>query len=625
MPGPSEAPNAKKAIIIGAGPAGLTAAYELCRAGVQCAVFEKDNTVGGLARTVNYNGYHFDIGGHRFFTKVKAVEDMWHEVLGEDFLERSRLSRIYYNKKFFYYPLRASNALFGLGLWNSFLILLSYVKSQLFPEKPEETLEQWVSNRFGKRLYNIFFKTYTEKVWGIPCKEIRAEWAAQRIKGLSLLTALTNALLNKQNSNNGDVIKTLIDAFHYPKFGPGMMWQKVTDIVQEQGSSVQLRAEVEKIHWTKNKIEALEVKINEQKELVTGSHFISSMPIRELIQKFEPAAPEEVLRAAMDLNYRDFLTVVLIIDKADVFPDNWIYIHDPDVKVGRIQNFKNWSPYMVPDTSKTCLGLEYFCFEGDGLWTMSDQELVELGKKELHISGLVCGSEVLDGTVVRMAKAYPVYDSTYRESLEIIRQFITRIDNLQLTGRNGLHKYNNQDHSMLTAMLAVKNILGANYDLWQVNADQEYHEEVKGGNIKERDELALLASTQPHVPVQCSTLPRRSVSDEALIQTFGRMDKLAFATAIGSVCGLAIFFATLWLIIRENEIVDPSLKLLGQYFIGYTVNVKGAFIGLGYSFLWGFIFGWLFAYLRNLFIGFFVYRVRKKAESLSLKNLLDYI
>jgi hypothetical protein len=280
---------------------------------------------------------------------------------------------------------------------------------------------------------------------------------------------------------------------------------------------------------------------------------------------------------------------------------------------------------MVPDTSKTCLGLEYFCFEGDGLWTMSDQELVELGKKELHISGLVCGSEVLDGTVVRMAKAYPVYDSTYRESLEIIRQLITRIDNLQLTGRNGLHKYNNQDHSMLTAMLAVKNILGANYDLWQVNADQEYHEEVKGGNIKERDELALLASTQPHVPVQCSTLPRRSVSDEALIQTFGRMDKLAFATAIGSVCGLAIFFATLWLIIRENEIVDPSLKLLGQYFIGYTVNVKGAFIGLGYSFLWGFIFGWLFAYLRNLFIGFFVYRVRKKAESLSLKNLLDYI
>ncbi|MGH7791549.1 MAG: hypothetical protein ACREOB_04465, partial [Thermodesulfobacteriota bacterium] len=356
-----------------------------------------------------------------------------------------------------------------------------------------------------------------------------------------------------------------------------------------------------------------------------GSHFISSMPIRDLINKFEPAVPEEVLKAAMKLNYRDFLTVVLIVNKRDVFPDNWIYIHDPDVKVGRIQNFKNWSPYMVPDTSKTCLGLEYFCFEGDGLWTMPDHELIELGKKELDTSGLVRGSEVLDGTVVRMAKAYPVYDSTYSESLEIIRQFLSRIKNLQLTGRNGMHKYNNQDHSMLTAMLAAKNILGANYDLWQVNVEQEYHEEVKGYDVKESDQLALLASTQPHVPVQWSTLPRRLVSDEALIQTFARMDKLAFATAIGSVGGLVIFLATIWLIIRENEIVGPSLELLGEYFIGYTVSLKGAFIGTGYSFLWGFIFGWLFAYLRNFFLGLFVYRARKKAEALSLKNLLDYI
>lgn len=620
-----ETPDDKKAVIIGAGPAGLTAAYELSKAGIKSVVLEKDNIVGGIARTVNYKGYHFDIGGHRFFTKVKVVEKMWHEVLGEDFLKRDRLSRIYYGKKFFYYPLRISNALTGLGLWNSFLILLSYLQARLFPEKPEDTLEQWVSNRFGKRLYNIFFKTYTEKVWGIPCSEIRAEWAAQRIKGLSLLTALRNALLNQKNSNNGAVIKTLIDAFHYPKLGPGMMWERVADIVKHKGSEIQLEAEVERILWSNNKVDALEVKCNEKRQLVRGSHFISTMPIRELIQKFEPAAPEEVVKAAMNLSYRDFLTVVLIVNKRDVFPDNWIYIHDTDVKVGRIQNFKNWSPYMVPDMDKTCLGLEYFCFEGDGLWTMSDQELVELGKKELDISGIVSASDVLDGTVLRMPKAYPVYDSTYSQAVEIIRRFLGRVDNLQLTGRNGMHKYNNQDHSMLTAMLAVKNILGANYDLWQVNTEQEYHEEVQDGNRKEIDEFALLSSTQPRVPARSPAPARHYLSDEALIRMFTRIDKLAFATAIGSVCGLAIFLPTIWLIIMADKILDPSLKFLGQYFIGYTVSVKGAFIGMAYSFLWGFILGWLFAYLRNFFLGLFVYRARKKAESLSLKDLLDYI
>ncbi|HEX4851261.1 MAG TPA: FAD-dependent oxidoreductase, partial [Puia sp.] len=340
-----ETPHSKKVVIIGAGSAGLTAAYELCKVGVESIVLEKDNVVGGLARTVNYNGYHFDIGGHRFFTKVKVVEDMWREVLGEDFLERSRLSRIYYNKKFFYYPLRMSNTLSGLGIWNSFLILLSYLKAQIFPEKPEKTFEQWISNRFGKRLYRIFFKTYTEKVWGMPCSEISAEWAAQRIKGLSLLTALRNALLKEQDSHKGSIIKTLIDTFNYPKFGPGMMWETVTNIVQQKGSELRLGAEVEKIFWSNNKVDALEIKINDQRELVKGTHFISSMPIRELIQKFEPAALEEVFKAATNLNYRDFFTVVLIVNKCDVFMDNWIYIHDPDVKVGRIQNFKNWSPH----------------------------------------------------------------------------------------------------------------------------------------------------------------------------------------------------------------------------------------------------------------------------------------
>ena len=486
-------------VIIGAGPAGLTAAYDLCKEGVSSVVLEKDNVVGGISRTVNYKGYHFDIGGHRFFTKVKAVEAMWHEVLAEgQMLRRSRLSRIYYNKKFFYYPLRASNALLGLGIWNSALIFLSYLRAQLFPEKPEDTFEQWISNRFGKRLYRIFFKTYTEKVWGIPCNQIMAEWAAQRIKGLSLLAAVKNALI--QNQTKGDVIKTLIDAFDYPEFGPGMMWETVKEIVERDGSEIRFNAGVEKILWSDGRVDAVQVMIDGKLETVEGSHFISTMPIRELIQKFDPPAPDHVLKAAEALNYRDFLTVALVIDKRELFPDNWIYIHDPDVKVGRIQNFKNWSPSMVPNPDKTCLGLEYFCFEGDGLWTMSDSDLIDLGRKELGILGLVNPADVEDGSVVRMPKAYPVYDGTYAEALRTVREFLDDVPNLQLVGRNGMHKYNNQDHSMLTAMLAVKNILGANYDLWQVNAEQEYHEEVTERDKTNENEFAMLAATQPRVP-----------------------------------------------------------------------------------------------------------------------------
>lgn len=489
-----------KVVIIGAGPAGLTAAYQLCKAGIRSLILEKDRVVGGISRTVNYKGYHFDIGGHRFFTKVKAVDAMWREVLAEgQFLRRSRLSRIYYNKKFFYYPLRASNALLGLGIWNSVLIFLSYLRAQVFPEKPEETFEQWISNRFGKRLYKIFFKTYTEKVWGIPCNEIMAEWAAQRIKGLSLLAAVKSALIQKQQ-DKGDVIKTLIDAFDYPELGPGMMWQSVKKIVERDGSELRVNAGVQKILWSKGRVDAVQVMIDGIPERIKGTHFISSMPIRELIQKFDPPVPDRVLKAAEALNYRDFLTVALIIKQQQLFPDNWIYIHDGDVKVGRIQNFKNWSPAMVPDPDTTCLGLEYFCFEGDGLWTMPDADLIELGKKELEILGLASASDVIDGAVVRMPKAYPVYDGTYGEALRVVREFLDGVSNLQLVGRNGMHKYNNQDHSMLTAMLAVKNILGANYDLWQVNVEQEYHEEVTDRDKTEDDEFAMLAATQPRVP-----------------------------------------------------------------------------------------------------------------------------
>jgi protoporphyrinogen oxidase len=417
----------------------------------------------------------------------------------QDFLRRPRLSRIYYNKKFFYYPLRATNALFGLGVWNSFLIFMSYLRAQLFPQKPEETFEQWVSNRFGKRLYEIFFKTYTEKVWGIPCSEIRAEWAAQRIKGLSLLSALKNALLSQTPLDKNDkkqVIKTLIDAFDYPRRGPGMMWETVANIIARNRMGV----EVEKIHWMPGRVTNVQIKTAQGIESVSGTDFISSMPIRELIQKFDPPVPAEVLQAANSLKYRDFLTVALIVNQRELFPDNWIYIHDPDVKLGRVQNFKNWSPEMVPDENKSCLGLEYFCFEGDGLWAMSDQELIELGKRELELLKLTKASDVEDGTVIRMPKAYPVYDSTYLEAVQTIRRFLDGLPNLQLVGRNGMHKYNNQDHSMLTAMLAAQNILGSKHDLWQVNADQEYHEEVTSNGSGASEKLAQLAATQPLVP-----------------------------------------------------------------------------------------------------------------------------
>ena len=591
----------KKVLIIGGGPAGLTAAYELMKAGVECIVFEQDHMVGGISKTINFKDYYFDLGGHRFFTKVNSVENMWRKVLGEDFLLRDRLSRIYYNKKFFYYPLRPSNALLGLGVGNSFLIFASYLYSQLFPSKEEETLEQWVCNRFGKRLFRIFFKTYTEKVWGISCSEIRAEWAAQRIKGLSLVTALKNALVG--NYNNGEkknVVKTLIDQFNYPKLGPGMMWQKVADIIQRNGSQVWLGAKIEGIRWSRGRVAALEVKRNGQIETVTGTHIISSMPLREAIQKLNPEAPKEVLKAANDLKYRDFLTVALIIHKDHLFPDNWIYIHDPDVKVGRIQNYKNWSPYMVPDANHTCLGLEYFCFEGDDLWTMPDDELIELGKRELEELGLADKKNVEDGMVVRMPKTYPVYDSTYGKSLEVVRQFLGEIQNLQVVGRNGMHKYNNQDHSMLTAMLAAENILGANHDLWKVNVEQEYHEEVR------------------------EDTEREIATEKFLMDAFSRMDKLGFATALGSVSGLLIFLATLFLVIKGGEVVGPNMQLLNQYFSGYSLTIKGAFIGMAHSFFWGFSFGWLFAYLRNLSLGFIIYRAKRKAELMRISDFFDH-
>ena len=466
----------KKIAIIGAGPAGLTAAYLLCKSGHSVTVFEKDKKyVGGISRTETYKGFHFDIGGHRFFSKSQEVEDFWTEILGDEMLERPRSSRIYYNNHFFSYPLMAMEALTKLGVFESVRCVVSYLHAKVFPVKNPENFEDWVSNNFGKRLFAIFFKTYTEKVWGIPCHEISADWAAQRIKGLSLSSAIKNALFKPKNTDKDKLIKTLIDTFRYPKFGPGMMWERCAAMVEEMQGTIRMDASVNGLSFAD---EGWEIILEGGKKEGKFDYVISSAAIRDILPNLYPALPAQVIKAANNLKYRDFLTVVLILKEENAFSDNWIYIHDPKVKVGRVQNFKSWSPYMVPDSDKACYGLEYFCFEGDGMWTSSDAELIELGKNELMQIGLCKAENVLDGYVVRQPKAYPVYDKGYKENLDVIRDSLENYKGLYLVGRNGMHKYNNQDHSMMTAMLAAKNIDAGEevYNLWQVNQDAEYHE-----------------------------------------------------------------------------------------------------------------------------------------------------
>ncbi|AFY59003.1 protoporphyrinogen oxidase [Rivularia sp. PCC 7116] len=458
-------------LVVGAGPAGLTAAYELVKKGIQPIVLEQADKVGGISRTETYKGYHFDIGGHRFFTKVAEVQQLWNEVLGDEFIKTPRLSRIYYEGKFFQYPLSAFDTLYKLGIFESLLILLSYLKVKQKPLTIEENLEQWVINRFGVRLYKTFFKTYTEKVWGIPCNQIQAEWAAQRIKGLSLKKAITNALFG------GNDTKTLIKEFDYPLLGPGMMWQRFAEKVEMAGGEVHLNTRVLGLEHNNRRIIKVIAQRGDNIVQLEAENFISSMPLTTLINRLDPSPPSEVFEAANQLKYRDFLIVSLIVDAPDLFPDNWIYIHSPGVQVGRIQNFKNWSPAMVPDSRKTCLGMEYFCNAGESLWEMSDVELIDLAKQELESLGLAKGKTVEDGVVIRQPKAYPVYDHEYRKNLQVIQNYLQTFENLQTTGRNGMHRYNNQDHSMLTGLLAAKNILGEKHDLWEVNTERSYHEE----------------------------------------------------------------------------------------------------------------------------------------------------
>ena len=466
--------NDRRAVVVGAGPAGLTAAYELRKLQIPVTVLEKDPIVGGLARTAEYKGNHFDMGGHRFFTKVPEVKRMWHEVLGNDFLKRPRLSRIFYDGKYFDYPLKPWNALTGLGFYEAIRVGLSYIKWQIRPHAVEETFEHWVTNRFGRRLFLTFFRAYTEKVWGVPCTELRAEWAAQRIKDLSLRSAITSMLFKPRRT-----ITTLIEEFDYPRLGPGMMWKAVAAAVAERGGTVLLEAPVTSIRHEGRRVSSVRCATRDGVREFPATDVISSMPITDLVAKLDPRPPGEVMDAATWLNYRSFLTVCLIVRRAELFPDNWIYVHDPDVRVGRIQNYKNWSPEMVADPTTTGLGLEYFCNENDALWMRPDADLVEMATRELARIGIAKEDEVVDGCVFRMAKAYPVYDSTYAKHLQIVRSYLATFENLQTIGRSGLHRYDNQDHAMVTGMWAARNLaFGEKNDVWSVNTEQEYHEEI---------------------------------------------------------------------------------------------------------------------------------------------------
>ncbi len=458
-------------LVAGAGPAGLTAAYELTQSGLAVDVHEADHTVGGIARTETYHGYRFDIGGHRFYTKVDEIERLWREWLGPELLEVPRLSRIFYEGQFYAYPLQLPNVVRNLGIMESARMTSSYLRARLQPSVPEETLEDWVVNRFGQRLYETFFKTYTEKVWGLPCNVIRADWAAQRIRGLSFTRAVSHAIFG------GGRTTSLVGQFVYPRLGPGQMWEKAAALVTNAGSHVHLHSRVVALHHRDGRITEATVESGAERRTMAVSDVISTMPLPALVRALTPAVDPAALDAAARLRFRDFLIVVLIVNRRELFPDNWLYIHSPDVRVGRIQNFKNWSEAMVPDLSTTSLGMEYFCSTDDDVWRRSDADLIAMASAEIDTLGLAPSAAIVDGCVIRQPMAYPVYDDTYRQQVDVIRAALSGFTNLQTVGRNGMHRYNNQDHSMLTGLLAARNILGEDHDLWDVNTERSYYEE----------------------------------------------------------------------------------------------------------------------------------------------------
>jgi len=474
-----------RTIVIGAGPAGLAAAWELVTEGREVVVLERDeHHVGGLAKTMCYRGFRFDVGPHRFFSKNAEITRWWRERLPGDFLKVKRLSRIYYQGRLFRYPIEAFDALNGLGVVESTACLLSYMWRQVLPFHPEQSFEDWVSNRFGDRLFRIFFKTYTEKVWGMSCSEINADWAAQRIKGLSLKEAVYSAISSRRKRFR--TIKTLVDEFDYPRLGAGQMWEKACSEIVRQGGHIKMGRTVNCICRDGDRVVKLQTVCAGMVEEWQGDSFVGSMPLRDCVLNMHPPLDDEVQEAARSLRYRDFIIVVLMVNRRDLFPDQWIYVHDPSVRVARIENYNNWSPDMVPDKHVTCLELEYFCTVDDPLWTSRDSEMMDLAKRELQELGLASPEEIIDGCVVRVEKAYPVYDPDYGTKVDIIRKALSRFENFQVVGRNGMHKYNNQDHSMLTGMLAARNLDGGEFDLWQVNTDAEYQEDGDVSDLRGR-------------------------------------------------------------------------------------------------------------------------------------------
>jgi protoporphyrinogen oxidase len=471
-----------RVVIIGAGPAGLTAAYRLCQRGVRPVVLERDpERVGGISRTVTFDGYHFDIGGHRFFSKSQEIEDLWTELLGDDLLWRERKSRILWRGRFFDYPLRPFQTFAALGPLTAAACALSYLRERLRPSRPPANFEEAITHLFGRRLYEIFFKEYTEKVWGMDCREISADWALQRVRGLSLGTALANALwLSRRATSDRETVKTLITRFRYPRRGPGMLWQECARRVDAMGGSVRLGRRVIGLELRDGRWNIRHRGDDGGEDLITAEHVVSSASLADVMAILEPRPPDHVLQAAAALRYRDFLTVALVVRGAGSFNDNWIYIQDPKVRVGRIQNFGAWSPDMVPDSRTVCYGLEYFCQRGDGLWSLTDGELIGLAGEELCSLGLARPPDILKGAVVRQARAYPVYDEDYSNKVSVIREVLDRsYPRLHQVGRNGMHRYNNQDHSMMTAMLTVENILAERivFDPWKVNQDAAYLED----------------------------------------------------------------------------------------------------------------------------------------------------
>ena len=581
-------------IIIGAGPAGLSAAHRLAAKGLKPLVLDADEGVGGIARTVAFQGCRFDIGGHRFFTKMTHIDSLWRQMLGPEFIKVQRSSRILYRNRFFEYPLKVSNALGNIGMVEAVRIVASFMVSQVSPYPEEENFEQWMSNRFGKRLYEIFFKTYTEKVWGRPCTEIRADWAAQRIKGLSLIADVMKALFGIHRA------KTLIDEFDYPVQGPGMMWERFAQAVVTMGGEVRLRTMATRIRHENGRVYGLTARQNDGEINLAAGHIISSMPLNHLVAMLDPPPPQAVLTAARSLSYRAFVLVGLILRREAPFRDQWIYVHSPAVQVGRIQNFKNWSAAMAPEPGKSSIGMEYFCDEGDATWTMADEELIKKAAAELETLGLGQDKDVITGLVIRQPNAYPIYTRDYTGHLGVIRDYLDGLGNLQTIGRGGMHRYNNMDHAMQTGILAAENCLGASHNLWSVNVSDSYLEKDK-------------AAADPLAP------------ERMVLQTFSRMDKTAFGCATGSVAGLLLFLATIGLVIKGGLVVGPRLGLLVYYFPGFSVTSGGAFIGLAYGFACGYIGGWLFAAMRNFFLIVYILKVKKTAELSVLKKFVDYL